>query len=323
MLNPNNRIIGILEFVMWINQVIAVIGSCLFAQNVGIGTTTPHNSAILELNSTSRGFLVPRMTQAQRIAIATPATGLLVYQADGSSGYWYFNGTDWVQLETTGNNWNITGNTGILDGVNFIGTVNNVPLNVRVNNQLSGRIDHLNSNAFWGYQAGMNNTTGIWNTAVGDLALRSNTIGVYNTALGRGALLNNTTANRNVAVGTMALQMQSFNSGGVDWNSDNVALGVESLYSNQPNSTNTGIRNVAVGNFSLRSNTTGSYNVGIGFHALYSNTTASSNTACGYQALLSNTIGSGNTAVGFESLTNNTTASNNVAIGYRALHLQD
>src|SRR5579871_2118245 len=50
--------------------------------NVGIGTTSPDASALLDLTSLSRGFLVPRMTQTQRNAISTPATGLLVYCTD-------------------------------------------------------------------------------------------------------------------------------------------------------------------------------------------------------------------------------------------------
>ncbi|MCX7909258.1 MAG: hypothetical protein N2560_07065, partial [Ignavibacteria bacterium] len=65
------------------------------AQNVGIGTTTPHSSALLELFSTSHGFLVPRLTTTQRNAITNPATGLLIYNLD-SQRFEYYNGTQWV-----------------------------------------------------------------------------------------------------------------------------------------------------------------------------------------------------------------------------------
>ncbi|MCX6318755.1 MAG: hypothetical protein NTW29_15860 [Bacteroidetes bacterium] len=58
------------------------------AQNVGIGTTTPNASAQLEISSTTKGILVPRMTQAQRTAISNPAQGLLVYQTDGVVGFY-------------------------------------------------------------------------------------------------------------------------------------------------------------------------------------------------------------------------------------------
>ena len=52
-----------------------------FAQNVGINTTggVPDESAILDVNSTQHGILIPRMTTAERDAIKTPATGLIIY----------------------------------------------------------------------------------------------------------------------------------------------------------------------------------------------------------------------------------------------------
>ncbi len=64
-------------------------------ENVGIGTTNPDNSAILELFSTTRGFLVPRLTTTQRNAISNPATGLLIYNTD-TQRFEYFNGTQWI-----------------------------------------------------------------------------------------------------------------------------------------------------------------------------------------------------------------------------------
>lgn len=65
---------------------------------VGIGTTTPNASAKLELQSTTQGFLPPRMTSAQRAAIATPAAGLMVYQTDGTAGIYYYNGSGWIYV---------------------------------------------------------------------------------------------------------------------------------------------------------------------------------------------------------------------------------
>ena len=74
--------------------------------NVGIGTALPNASAILDLTSTTKGFLVPRMTQAQRNLI-TPgavATGDLVYCTDSTAfltptGFYYYTGTQWIPLE--------------------------------------------------------------------------------------------------------------------------------------------------------------------------------------------------------------------------------
>ena len=55
----------------------------VFSQNnVGIGITTPDPSAILELSSTQKGMLVPRMSAVQRTAIANPANALLVFDTD-------------------------------------------------------------------------------------------------------------------------------------------------------------------------------------------------------------------------------------------------
>ena len=70
------------------------------AQNVGIGTTTPNASAQLDVSSTQRGFLPPRMTFAQRNAIANPAQGLMIYCTDcGTRGQaQIFDGTDWTDL---------------------------------------------------------------------------------------------------------------------------------------------------------------------------------------------------------------------------------
>jgi serine/threonine-protein kinase len=68
------------------------------AQSVGIGTTTPETSAVLDVRSTSQGLLPPRLTAAQRQAIASPAQGLLVFQTDGSQGLYYYSGVAWLNL---------------------------------------------------------------------------------------------------------------------------------------------------------------------------------------------------------------------------------
>lgn len=80
------------------------------AQN-GIGTTTPDASAKLEIASTSKGLLVPRMISTQRLAISLPANGLLVYQTDGVIGFYVNTGTSaspvWLRLNT---DWTKSGN---------------------------------------------------------------------------------------------------------------------------------------------------------------------------------------------------------------------
>ena len=66
-----------------------------FAQ-VGIGTTSPDASAALDVSATDKGFLMPRMTTAQKTAIVSPAMGLQVYDTDTKST-WTYNGTAWVE----------------------------------------------------------------------------------------------------------------------------------------------------------------------------------------------------------------------------------
>jgi hypothetical protein len=66
--------------------------------NFAIGTGTDVASAVLQATSTTKGFLPPRMTSAQRTAISSPATGLIVYQTDGVEGLWLRTSTGWVEL---------------------------------------------------------------------------------------------------------------------------------------------------------------------------------------------------------------------------------
>ena len=70
------------------------------AQNAAINSTgtAPDASSMLDVSSTTKGLLAPRMTAVQRAAIGTPATGLLVYQTDGTDGFYYYDGSAWVMM---------------------------------------------------------------------------------------------------------------------------------------------------------------------------------------------------------------------------------
>lgn len=83
-----------------------LILACLFAlpqwlqaQSVGISSdnSAPAGSAMLDVKSTSKGILIPRMTTAQRIAIATPANGLMVYDITTST-FWFYKNTAWTEV---------------------------------------------------------------------------------------------------------------------------------------------------------------------------------------------------------------------------------
>lgn len=86
------------------------ISSTIFAQ-VGIGTNTPNASAALEVASTTKGLLAPRMTSAQRLAISNPADGLVVYQTDNTPNFYgYINGA-WAPIAAPSNTF-VNGNLG-------------------------------------------------------------------------------------------------------------------------------------------------------------------------------------------------------------------
>lgn len=99
----------IILLLVWMTFIV----SNAFSQNVSINTTgnAADTSAILDVSSTSKGILIPRMSQAQRTAIFSPADGLLVYQNDGTAGfYFYTSASGWTPLVTgTSSQWTTSG----------------------------------------------------------------------------------------------------------------------------------------------------------------------------------------------------------------------
>ncbi|MBK8611589.1 MAG: hypothetical protein IPL84_17030 [Chitinophagaceae bacterium] len=107
-------------------------------QSLAINTdgSTANPSALLDIKSTTKGLLIPRMNKTERNAILTPATGLLVYQtAPDSAGFYYHNGTTWKWLSNPDSEtaWKLTGNSGTNPGTNYIGTNDNMDLAFRIN----------------------------------------------------------------------------------------------------------------------------------------------------------------------------------------------
>lgn len=286
-----------------------------FAQkeNVGIGTTKPDQSAILDLSSTNKGLLMPRVTLQQRSSIQNPANGLIVYQTDMISGFYYFDGKDWKSVggETAQNsvadafNWGLTGNSGTNSSTNFIGTTDSQPLTFKVNNSVAGYLNPAQGLTFFGPYAG-GNLTSFSNTAIGNAAMLNNTSsGNSNTAVGEAALRGNTSGSYNIAIGVNTLrsnQTGSYNS----------AIGVNALY------TSTGSNNMAIGGNALYSNTTGEENTAIGGAALNANRSGSRNFALGFGALGAKTSGDDNLAIGNFAGQNNLTGSKNVFIGLQS-----
>ncbi len=81
-------------------KIIFILLTFLFVKfthaQVGIGTNSPSSSAILELSSTSKGFLPPRMSESEKNAISSPVAGLMIYQVNNSPGLYYYTGSAWT-----------------------------------------------------------------------------------------------------------------------------------------------------------------------------------------------------------------------------------
>ena len=316
--------------------------------SVGIGASTPSASSILEVKSTAKGVLIPRMTSAQRAAIVSPAIGLLVYQTDGTPGFYFYN-SGWKSvspstsgfatrslnnLTTTAINTDLNPGSGITRNLGsaarwwkdlYLG--NNIYLSG--NRFLSNTPGPTSKNSFVGYNSGHSITTGTDNTAIGHNALYNDTSGSQNTAVGSFALYQNSNGSYNTADGYFALYSDTTGS-------QNTAFGIDALLNNTSGSYNTaygnclaenftGEGNVGMGWSALAFNQSGFYNVGIGFDALF-HTQTSNNTAVGYFAgyngsttgtfLGASTDASAGlynvTAMGYQAMA---TASNQVRIG--------
>lgn len=261
---------------------------------VGIGTTNPIASSILDVTSTNKGVLIPRVAltgTGDVTTIASPTISLLVYNSGfAPNGYYYWNGTIWVQLAVgTNSDWSLTGNSGTSSSTNFLGTTNDVDLVFRRNNVRAGFIGNPNI------------STGNKNTSFGANSLNAAGSGTRNTAIGTNVLPSNTTGQLNVSIGD---QSMFSNQGG----STNTAIGVGALYSNIA-----GNENVALGRNTLTSANTNN-NTGLGFAALR-NTTGSNNIAIGHQAAYNET-GSNKLYIEMSTATNGTDSSMNNALIY-------
>jgi hypothetical protein len=186
---------------------------------------------------------------------------------------------------TTASGWGLTGNTGVVDGTNFIGTTTSTPISFKVNNIQSGRIDNTNNNTFWGFSAGATSNNATNNTFIGSLSGAVNTANA-NTFIGFKSGTSNTTGGGNSFVGTNA-GMQN----------------------------KTGNYNASVGFNALQNNNSGNNNSAFGFSASMTNATGSNNTSVGYGALQMNRAGSNNTIIGNQALDADSASNNQISIG--------
>lgn len=267
------------------------------SQSLSVNTTgaVANVSSILDVSSTAKGVLIPRMDKTAKGLIATPANGLLVYQTGPDSiGFHYYDlpNTKWVYINASGFStdttaWKITGNSNITSS-NFLGTTNDTALRFRVRNTPSGIVDSASGNTGLGYSSLLTMASGINNTALGVSALRNDNLGTGNVAIGRNAMLTNRNGGYNTVVGHTALINN-------DSSYYTTAIGYNALLNHK-----NGYWNTAVGMQSLFTDSTGQQNTGLGVQALYLNKTGSFNTAMGTNALFYNKQ-SENTGLGFSA----------------------
>jgi len=327
------KIISLLWVLFMLNSLSAQVG-------INASGNAPDASAMLDVSSNDKGILIPRMTQAERNNISSPATGLLIYQTDATTGFSYYNGSAWIAVtDDTGRVKKIndlydakSDDDGSDDGSSvflglYAGSFDDhsdnrnvgVGYNALVNNTYGDKNAGIGygvllsntsgfNNTAGGYAAMYLNTEGSANVAYGFQSLYSNTTGQYNTANGYNSLYTNTEGGYNTALGAYALHLNTTKN-------YNTAIGYAALYT-----TNEGEHNVAAGDYSLYSNTKGNNNAAIGGSSLYHNTEGSNNTAVGYFSLVSNTLGNGNTALGQGALYGNIDGGYNIASGTLALY---
>src|SRR5678816_1374081 len=130
---------------------------CIRDRNVGVGTSNPQNKLHV-----AGGFRLDTLTGVN-------GAGLLKHDANGVVYGIKFSGNPTDVLRGDGTfgsggagsvGWLLNGNSGTNPATSFIGTTDNIPFNIRVNNQRSGLIDGTSGNTSCGYQTLLSNTTG-------------------------------------------------------------------------------------------------------------------------------------------------------------------
>jgi hypothetical protein len=247
-----------------------------------IGGTTPSASAILDITSTTRGILIPRMTLTQRNAIASPAAGLQVIVTGETGGEFVsmYNSSlaAWQRV-------------GAVAGSNTQIQYNNAgALGASPTFSYDDALKSLKVDSIYIYQGRNRNAGNVVvgrNEGVAGVPLSTITTGTNNTGLGTSVLANITSAVNNIGIGYYSLRQDT-----------------------------TGSSNIGIGTFALTNLRNGANNTAIGIAALQTITTASGNVAIGTNASTNLTAGnSNNTVVGNDAHGNASTGAANVFIG--------
>jgi len=338
---------------------IAFVGMSASAQvGIGVPTADINASAQLEVSSTSKGFLAPRMTQAQKNNISSPAAGLLVYQTDAPSGFYYFDGSVWQSglgpqgpQGATGPQGaqGVAGATGAQGpqgvpgvagaigaqgpaGLNGIDGVAGVPgpqgeMGPAGIDGVAGVPGPQGDMGPQGPQgemgpAGIDGVAGVPGPQ-GD----QGPMGTQGDMGPQGPQGETGPAGSNASI-TMGAISNSSSANGATIASGVLTLapadanngGVVTTGSQTFAGSKTFSSNVAIKNIKVGTGTGNTTNTAVGFNALTSTTTGGYNTALGNTTLTANTTGGSNIAIGAQTLYNNTTGSNNSALGVNSLN---
>lgn len=244
----------------------------------GFGTSTPNKNAVLDLTSTNKGLLLPRVTLVSTISFApldAHVAGMIIYNTattttglnDVTPGYYFNDGAKWVRAinSVSAAGWSLTGNSSTTPGTNFLGTTDTQDIVFKTNSIENFRINQ------------------------------------------KGRLIGNSTF---PAIGANSLYIGAAgNDTQLAGAVKNTAIGYQTM-----NALTDGSENTAVGNLSLNLLKDGIYNTGFGVQSLSKAVSTIGNTGLGYQSLF-NATGDFNTAIGSESGRNLTSGENNTAIG--------
>ena len=264
-----------------ITVVLIFLGILASAQiKIGANSSDINPNSILELESTGKGLLLPRIALSSTtsyLPLAAHIRGMMVYNTaatgDVLPGIYTNNGGNWVATASA----TVTDASATAVGI----------INATTQTLGTGAKTFTNDLLVNGITIGKGTGNVVSNTAIGENALKVNdSDGFQNTAVGYNALAANTNGKFNTAIGMRA---QGSNASG----QHNTAVGVNSL-----NNLNTGIHNTAVGSFSMRSLVTGDDNTAIGSNTIFSSLSSNS-TAIGAGAKIdaSNAIQIGNNAI--------------------------
>jgi hypothetical protein len=190
-----------------ITLIAVLFSATCFGQSVGIGTLTPAPSAQLDVSSTTKGMLIPRMSLNQRNLIPSPEPGLMIYQNDNTPGIYTWNGTAWVAVSNGAANLTLPF-SGLYSGastafnIDLLGNTNNTGLKVTTYNSgtskaISGEARGNGSTAGYFNVAGSPTNATALRTDDGDVLLTTNTgnVGIGSTATPTSQLMITTPSN--------------------------------------------------------------------------------------------------------------------------------